>query len=177
MGFIFESSCRFNGKLGHQVHSSPYTPVGSFITSPVLVWDGCHNPWASSDVLLRLLNRSVVSHSVQPCGLWPARLLCPWDSPGKSTGAGCHFLLQVLTCYYQLSCMVPVGIPRLCCEVSGFWQMGDGTHPSSVHPRTFAGLHLFVPPSLPPPLLLTASDLPSLLPWFCLFQNVIWLES
>ena len=24
----------------------------------------------------------------------PARLLCPWDSPGKNTGAGYHFLLQ-----------------------------------------------------------------------------------
>ena len=24
----------------------------------------------------------------------PARLLCPWNSPGKNTGAGCHFLLQ-----------------------------------------------------------------------------------
>ena len=24
----------------------------------------------------------------------PARLLCPWDSPGKSTGVGCHSLLQ-----------------------------------------------------------------------------------
>ena len=23
-----------------------------------------------------------------------ARLLCPWDSPGKNTGGGCHFLLQ-----------------------------------------------------------------------------------
>ena len=55
--------------------------------------------------------------------------------------------------------MVPVGIPCLCCEVSGFWQMGDGTRPSSVHPRTFAVLHLFIPSSLPPPLLLTASDL------------------
>ena len=27
-------------------------------------------------------------------GLQPARLLCPWDSPGKYTGVGCHFLLQ-----------------------------------------------------------------------------------
>ena len=26
--------------------------------------------------------------------LWP-RLLCPWDSPGKNTGVGCHFLLHV----------------------------------------------------------------------------------
>ena len=24
----------------------------------------------------------------------PARLLCPWDSPGKNTGVGCYFLLQ-----------------------------------------------------------------------------------
>ena len=23
-----------------------------------------------------------------------ARLLCPWDSPGKNPGVGCHFLLQ-----------------------------------------------------------------------------------
>ena len=27
--------------------------------------------------------------------LQPARLLCPWDSPGKNTGVGCHFLLQL----------------------------------------------------------------------------------
>ena len=24
----------------------------------------------------------------------PARLLCPWDFPGKNTGVGCQFLLQ-----------------------------------------------------------------------------------
>ena len=24
----------------------------------------------------------------------PTRLLCPWDSPGKNSGVGCHFLLQ-----------------------------------------------------------------------------------
>ena len=22
------------------------------------------------------------------------QVLCPWDSPGKNTGVGCHFLLQ-----------------------------------------------------------------------------------
>ena len=26
----------------------------------------------------------------------PTRLPCPWDSPGKSTGVGCHFLLQCI---------------------------------------------------------------------------------
>ena len=35
-----------------------------------------------------------LSDSLWPCGLQPTRLLCPWDSPGKSTGVGCHFLLQ-----------------------------------------------------------------------------------
>ena len=28
------------------------------------------------------------------CRQQPTRLLCPWDSPGKNTGVGCHFLLQ-----------------------------------------------------------------------------------
>ena len=35
-----------------------------------------------------------MSHSVQPHRRPPTRLLCPWDSPGKNTGVGCHFLLQ-----------------------------------------------------------------------------------
>ena len=37
---------------------------------------------------------SVKTDSLQPDGLWPARLLCPWDSPGKNTGVGCHAFLQ-----------------------------------------------------------------------------------
>ena len=37
---------------------------------------------------------SVVSDSSLPHGLQPTRLLHPWDFPGKSTGVGCHFLLQ-----------------------------------------------------------------------------------
>ena len=41
-----------------------------------------------------LLSYSVVSDSLQPRGLQSARLLCPWDSPGKNTGVGCHALLQ-----------------------------------------------------------------------------------
>ena len=45
--------------------------------------------WKCYDVL----SHSVVSDSLQPHGLSPARLLCPWDSPGKNTGVGCHVLL------------------------------------------------------------------------------------
>ena len=36
----------------------------------------------------------VMSDSLQSHGLSPGRLLCQWDSPGKNTGVGCHFLLQ-----------------------------------------------------------------------------------
>ena len=41
-----------------------------------------------------VLGRSVIFDSLQSHGLLPARLLCPWDSPGRNTGVGCHFLLQ-----------------------------------------------------------------------------------
>ena len=36
----------------------------------------------------------VMSDSLWPHRLWPARLLCPWDFPGKNTREGCHFLFQ-----------------------------------------------------------------------------------
>ena len=45
-------------------------------------------------LLLLLLSRF---SRVQLCATpWrqPIRLHCPWDFPGKNTGAGCHFLLQ-----------------------------------------------------------------------------------
>ena len=35
-----------------------------------------------------------MSDSVQPHRRQPTRLRRPWDSPGKKTGMGCHFLLQ-----------------------------------------------------------------------------------
>ena len=51
----------------------------------------------------------------------PARLLCPWDSPGQNTGVGCHFLLLgifptqglnpgLLHCRQILYCLSHLGI-------------------------------------------------------------------
>ena len=37
-----------------------------------------------------------MSDSVQSHRGQPIRLRCPWDSPGKNTGVGCHFLLQCI---------------------------------------------------------------------------------
>ena len=44
--------------------------------------------------MLCVLSHFSVSNSLQPYGLPSARLLCPWDSPGKNTAVRCHALLQ-----------------------------------------------------------------------------------
>ena len=38
----------------------------------------------------------LLSHSVWPHRQQPTRLPHPWDSPGKNTGVGCHFLLRCM---------------------------------------------------------------------------------
>ena len=46
--------------------------------------------------------RSATAKSLQSCPTLcdprqqPTRLPCPWDSPGKNAGVGCHFLLQCI---------------------------------------------------------------------------------
>ena len=47
-------------------------------------------------LLLLLLSHFSVSNSVRPHKRQPTRLPRPWDSPGKNTGVGCHFLLQCM---------------------------------------------------------------------------------
>ena len=47
-------------------------------------------------LLLLLLSRFSHADSVRPHRQQPTRLRCPWDSPGKNTGVGCHFLLQCM---------------------------------------------------------------------------------
>ena len=47
-------------------------------------------------MLLLLLCHFSRIQSVQPHRRQPTGLPCPWDSPGKNTGVGCHFLLQCM---------------------------------------------------------------------------------
>ena len=37
---------------------------------------------------------SIMFRSLRPFGLHTASLLCPWESPGRNTGVGCHALLK-----------------------------------------------------------------------------------
>ena len=45
-------------------------------------------------LLLLLLSHFSRAQLCGPHRRQPTRLPCPWDSPGKNTGVGCHFLLQ-----------------------------------------------------------------------------------
>ena len=64
----------------------------------------------SERTLLLTVHKWSVSHSVVSDSLWPhelepTRLVCPWNSPGKNSGVGCHFLLQFTNkraCNYAL---------------------------------------------------------------------------
>ena len=48
--------------------------------------------WISNIALLWCMHScSVMSDSLQPFGLYPTKLLCPWHFSGKNTGMGCHF--------------------------------------------------------------------------------------
>ena len=58
-------------------------------------WRWLHNRWMYLiSLACMLISHSVMSDSLQPRGLWPTRLRCPWNSPGENSGVGSHSLLQ-----------------------------------------------------------------------------------
>ena len=60
----------------------------------LIIWEEKSPNWGA--LLLACLVTSVVSDSVRPHRRQPTRLPRPWDSAGKNTGVGCHFLLQCM---------------------------------------------------------------------------------
>ena len=75
--------------------SSSGSPIPGILQARTLEWVAISfsNVWKWKVKVKSL----VVSDPRQPHGLQPTRLLHPWDFPGKSTGVGCHCLLQVNT--------------------------------------------------------------------------------
>ena len=76
------------------------------------------------------MSDSVRSHRQQP-----TRLLCPWDSPGKNTGVGCHFLLQCMKVKSEseVAPSCPTLSDPMDCSPPGSWQFpgkstGVGCH-------------------------------------------------
>ena len=79
--------------LGCVLSASPCTQRPPAVSKAIL-WKRCrlvmlrewrHLGWGTIRDTSYVLSHSVMSDS--------SRLLCPWDSPGKNTGVGCHFLL------------------------------------------------------------------------------------
>ena len=78
---------------------------GGLVCLPLSPWQApnrnvvCHSPEPQISIrgarFQMCVCCSVVSNPLQPRGLQPARLLYTWDSPGKDTGVGCYFLLQI----------------------------------------------------------------------------------
>ena len=81
---------------------SPHWCLDQVSSSMQSIWNrSClAAPWENMGLLKKAnsscssVSHSVVSDFVQPHGLQSARLLCPWGSPRKNTGVGCHFLLK-----------------------------------------------------------------------------------
>ena len=87
-----------------------------------------------------------MSDSVWPHRWQPTRLPCPWVSPGKNTGVGCHCLLQCMKVVKVklLSCVQLFGTP---------WTAAYQAPPSMGFSRQeyWSGLSLPSPGDLPDP--------------------------
>jgi len=66
-----------------------------------------------------------MSDSMRPHRRQPTRLSRPWDSPGKNTGVGCHFLLQFMKVKSESE------VAQWCPTLS--YPMGSSLPDSSIH--------------------------------------------
>ena len=88
-------------------------------------WSGSPVPSPKHSMLLshfsrvRLCATSQTAAHHDPLSMGVSRLLCPWEFPGKSTGVGCHFLLQCMKVKSERedaqSCPTPSN-PMDCCQ-------------------------------------------------------------
>ena len=70
-----------------------------------------------------------MTDSVQPHGQQPTRLPSPWDSPGKNTGLGYHFLLQCMKVKSEseVTQLCPTLHDPMDCSLQGSSTHGIGT--------------------------------------------------
>ena len=90
------------------------SPAGRFFTTS-----------ATHEVLSSVqFSRSVMSNSLRPRGLYPTRLHCPQNSPGKNTGVGCYEFLQGIFLIQGSN----LGLPH--CRQILYHLSHQGSHPS-----------------------------------------------
>ena len=89
------------------------------------------------------LDMSVQAELLQSCptllqryGLYPTRLLCPWDSPGKNTGVGFYAFLQGIFQTQELLCLLH------CRQILYCWATGEPPELSYDLAIPLRGIHL-----------------------------------
>ena len=73
-----ESDVRFRGRQSEREREREGSTKVSQLETSEFCWF----------ISVCMLSHSVVSDSLRLHGLWPFRLLCPWDFPSKNTGVG-----------------------------------------------------------------------------------------
>ena len=127
-----------------------------------------------------MVSLSVVPESLQPHGLQLISLLCPWNSPSKNTGVGCHFIPQgIFLTQGSNPCLLHwqadslplshLGSPPLSRSLSiymhNLWDRGSHllTLPVDIFPGLlFPGLFLFSPLGCPLWSLTTTGSFPTI---------------
>ena len=64
-----------------------------------------HPPLSRDGLFLCVCSVAQPCLTLPPRGLYPTRLLCPWDVPDKNTAVRCHFLLQGIFPTQGLNCI------------------------------------------------------------------------
>ena len=102
-------------------------------------------------LLLLLLSQLCPSLCDPIDGRQPTRLPCPWDSPGKNTGVGCHFLLQCMKVQGESevaqSCLTlsdPMDCSLPGSSVHGIFQARVLEWGVIAFSRSFSQFHLFI---------------------------------
>ena len=99
---LWWSSFNLNGIcISSKIHLLQYLNEKHSLTNTVVLFNGLNssegtvNPERKPSGLSKVCESKRVRCSVvSNLDCSPYRLLCPWDSPGKNTGVGCHSLLQ-----------------------------------------------------------------------------------
>ena len=92
---LLQATCLIHGERKEYLSQQLVSPKNLYFQIPSFSFNfSCSLPCLTLCFVCFVSNRSFMSNSLQLCALWPTWLLCPWDSPGKNTGVGCHALLQ-----------------------------------------------------------------------------------
>ena len=76
-------------------HQGPHDPSNGTIFTLNPHWGRVATGETKSLASMHVGVTSVVSNSLQPCGLWSTRLLCHWGFPGKNTGVYSPILVAI----------------------------------------------------------------------------------